>query len=632
MPTKDDRDTNARNAGQPLGGFTTKRKTILAALTIALAGLGGTAVPASAAVASASINGTTATLNLDGADDNETLSVSGGVLVHSGAGGGLNSSSDWDSATPGDQTVPANGTFTVVVNGGAGNDSITVLAKSTEIAQAKLSGEGGDDVLTGADTSDFLEGGEGNDRLVGAKGTDLMDGGAGNDTLVWNNGDGSDRINGEAGNDVTEVNGSATLGDEFTLDPEPGGVKFQRTNLVPFTLDTATERFQVNGLGGNDSITAHAGVGALTLLSVDGGTGNDTVNGSDGPDVIVGGDGNDTLNGGGGDDRIAGGLGADTMNGGAGDDTLVWNNGDGTDVINGDAGSDDVEVNGSPTAGDVFTVRPNAGRIKFDRTNLVPFSLDIGSSETMHANGLGGDDTITVGDVGSYSVTASGGAGNDTLTGGASSDTLLGGSGNDTLNPGAGHDVVFGGEGDDQVNVRDHSADVAFGGDGNDSVVADNANLDTLDGFEKVDRTPFVTPPPAVTPPPVVTRPPVDTSTRPVTIRGGTVKAIRGVVSIRVSCPASSPGNCAGTLTLHTAKGAKLAGRHVALQLGSIRYNLAPGVSRTLRVKLARTSRRLADRKGHLRVLAVSATGVSGKIATSSQRVTLALGTATERK
>jgi hypothetical protein len=158
----------------------------------------------------------------------------------------------------------------------------------------------------------------------------------------------------------------------FTLDPEPGGVKFQRTNLVPFTLDTAAERFQVNGLGGDDTITAHDGVGALTLLSVDGGAGADTVVGSDGPDLILGGEGNDVLSGGAGDDRIVGDRGTDTMNGGAGDDTLVWNNGDGTDVMNGDAGRDDVEVNGAPTAGDVFTVEPNGPRIRFDRTNLVP--------------------------------------------------------------------------------------------------------------------------------------------------------------------------------------------------------------------------------------------------------------------
>ena len=80
-----------------------------------------------------------------------------------------------------------------------------------------------------------------------------MNGGAGNDTLVWNNGDGSDIVDGDAGNDGVEVNGAPTLGDVFTLEPDAGRIKFQRTNLVPFTLDTATERFEVNGLGGNDS-------------------------------------------------------------------------------------------------------------------------------------------------------------------------------------------------------------------------------------------------------------------------------------------------------------------------------------------------------------------------------------------
>jgi Ca2+-binding RTX toxin-like protein len=597
-----------------------KPKTILAALGAAVAAsFAATAGPAQAAVSSASIVGTTATLNLDGADDNVTVSVSGGLLVHGQTTGGLNSGSDWDSATPGNQTVPADGTFVVVVNGGAGNDSLAVLAKSTEIVTAALNGGPGDDVLTGSDTGDSLEGGDGNDRLVGAKGADDMSGSAGNDTLVWNNGDGSDSIDGGAGNDTTEVNGNQTLGDTFTLDPEPGGVKFQRTNLVPFTLDTATERFQVNGLGGDDSITAHDGVGAATLLSVDGGAGADTVNGSDGPDLILGGEGNDVLNGGGGDDRIVGGPGSDTMNGGAGDDTLVWNNGDGTDIINGDPGRDDVEVNGSPTAGDVFTVQPNGSRIKFDRTNLVPFTLDIGSSETMHANGLGGDDTIAVGEVGSYSVTASGGPGNDTLTGGGSSETFLGGSGNDTINPGGGIDFVSGDTGDDTVNIRDNTADLAFGGEGNDSVVADGANLDILDGFENVDRTQVITPPP------------IDTSTRPVTITGGTVKVTNGKAPIKVSCPATSPSNCTGSLEVRTARSVRFHGLRAVLELGSTRYDLAPGATATLKVKLAHGIRNLADRNGHLKVLVVASTGPSGKTAQSSQRDTLALGKTKKR-
>ena len=137
----------------------------------------------------------------------------------------------------------------------------------------------------------------------------------------------------------------------------------------------------------------------------------------------------------------------------------------------------------------------------------MPFSIDIGSSETLHANGLGGNDAIAIGDVGAFEVTVSGGPGDDTLTGSSSSDTFLGGSGNDTITPGGGLDVVSADEGDDQVNVRDRTADVARGGAGNDSAVADNGQLDILDGFEAVDRTPNVTPPP------------VDTRTRPVVIR-----------------------------------------------------------------------------------------------------------------
>ena len=596
-----------------------KRVTILAALAAALAA-SFAATPADAAVSSASIDGPTATLNLDGADDNVTVSVSGGLLVHGQASGGLNSGSDWDSATPGDQTVPADGTFTVVINGGDGNDSLTVLAKSTEIAGATLNGDGGDDVLTGADTNDGLNGGDGNDRLVGAKGTDLMHGDGGNDTLVWNNGDGSDRMVGDAGNDGVEVNGSPTLGDVNTLDPEPGGVKFRRTNLVPFTLDTATERFQVNGLGGNDSVSASDGVGALTLLSVDGGAGDDTISGSDGPDLLLGGEGNDVIGGRGGDDRIVGDRGTDTMNGGAGDDTLVWNNGDNTDVINGDAGRDDVEVNGAPAAGDVFTTQPNGARIKFDRPNLVPFSLDIGTSETMHANGLGGDDAITVGEVGSFSVTASGGPGNDRLTGGRSPETFLGGSGNDTITPGGGIDIVSADDGDDQVNIRDRTADLARGGAGNDSVVADVGQLDVIDGFEVVDRTPNVTPPPVGV-----------KSTQPVIIKGGPVKVNKGVASIKVSSPAGASGHSTGSLTVRTAKAVRLAGLKVTLQLGSARYNIAPGASKTVKVKLAKGSRRLAARNGRLKAIAVASTGPAGRVAQSSKRLTLALGTASNR-
>jgi Ca2+-binding RTX toxin-like protein len=567
--------------------------------------------PAEAAVSSASIAGQVATLNLDGASDTETVSVAGGLLVHT-ASAGLNSA-DWDSARGGDQTVPADGTFHVVVNGGIGDDAITVLAKDTEIIDATLNGEAGDDVLTGADSKDTLNGGDGNDRLAGALGADTMNGGAGNDTLVWNNRDGSDVVNGDAGNDVTEVNGAPNAGDAITLAPNSGRVKLQRTNLVAFTLDTSTERFQVNGLGGNDVISAAPGVGALTSLSVDGGAGDDMASGSEAADLISGGEGNDVLSGQGGDDRIVGDRGADTMSGGGGDDTAVWNNGDGTDVVEGDDGRDDVEVNGAPGAGDAFTVQRNGVRIRFDRTNLVPFSIDIGSSETLHANGLGGDDAISVSDVGGFEVTGSGGSGNDTLTGGGGSETFTGGSGSDTITPGGGLDVVSGDDGDDHVNIRDGASDVARGGAGTDSVVADGPNLDVLDGFESVDRRNVAAPPRA------------GRGAHRLIIGRATVKVRKGIAAVRVSNPAGSGSRNAGTLTIRTAHSVRVGGLRAVLQLGSRHYSVAPGTTRTVRVRLSNGIRRLDDRRGHIAARAVATTNAAGTIATSSRSVTLAL-------
>ena len=117
-----------------------------------------------------------------------------------------------------------------------------------------------------------------------------------------------------------------------------------------------------------------------------GGSAGDSLVGSNLPNVLSGLGGNDTL---------VGARGNDVVSGGAADDVLVWSNGDNSDVLDGDAGTDLVQVNGAVAAGDVFTVGPNGPRVAFARTNLVPFALDIGTVETLTANGIGGDDTFT---------------------------------------------------------------------------------------------------------------------------------------------------------------------------------------------------------------------------------------------
>ena len=149
-------------------------------------------------------------------------------------------------------------------------------------------------------------------------------------------------------------------------------------------------------------------------MTIDAGSGDDTITTGDGADLINGNDGNDTLNGGLGGDRIVGDRGNDTMNGGDGADTLVWNNGDGSDVMNGDGGIDIVEDNLGAGV-DVSTLKNENGRVRYDRTNVGQFNLSMATVELFELNTLGGDDIVdTAADV-TLPVDVNSGDGNDVL-------------------------------------------------------------------------------------------------------------------------------------------------------------------------------------------------------------------------
>jgi Ca2+-binding RTX toxin-like protein len=77
---------------------------------------------------------------------------------------------------------------------------------------------------------------------------------------------------------------------------------------------------------------------------VNGGAGDDTINGNQNNDILSGGPGNDTINGQIGDDTIFGGSGNDTINGNSGKDTI--NGQGGNDQINGNE-NDDVVLGGA---------------------------------------------------------------------------------------------------------------------------------------------------------------------------------------------------------------------------------------------------------------------------------------------
>ncbi|NJR63766.1 MAG: calcium-binding protein [Cyanobacteria bacterium CRU_2_1] len=168
----------------------------------------------------------------------------------------------------------------VEFSGGNGNDTLDASGSSTPIY---ADGGNGNDALTGSSANDTLKGGNGNDFIQGEKGDDRMIGGAGNDLLVWDDGDGSDRISGNQGQDIVGVRGSVSQGDEFTLNQQGSLAIFDRVNLGPFklTVDTS-ETFAVQGDVGNDSFDVNdLSYTAVSLVQFSGGEGNDLLNGID---------------------------------------------------------------------------------------------------------------------------------------------------------------------------------------------------------------------------------------------------------------------------------------------------------------------------------------------------------------
>jgi Ca2+-binding RTX toxin-like protein len=559
---------------------------IAAVAAVALA----TPTTASAAVTT-SVNADTLTVTSDQEADTITLAAAGGVITVN------------RQAT----TLAADDNAKIVVNAGDGADTVDASAlAAADYSALTVNGGNGDDLLTGGSDNDHLLGDGGNDRVVGFKGNDNLEGGDGNDVLVWNNGDNADVMDGGAGADEVEINGAPTAGDIFTAAPNAGRVLFTRTNLAPFTVDFSAERLTVNGLGGDDTFNGAAGLAPLTLLSLNGGSGDDSLSGGDGPDLVTGGDGNDKLNGNGGDDRVVGDRGADTLVGDDGNDTLVWNNGDGSDVADGNAGFDRVEINGSPTAGDAFTVRPNGAQAAIDRTNLVPFTVDF-AAEALTVNGGGGDDQFTVSPgLAGLLVTADGESGNDSLSGSEEADSFLGGDGNDTLTGGAGSDLLDGQQGDDRLLARDGHGDLVRGGTGNDSAQTDALTVDAVDGVETIDATP---PPPAP-----------DTRALLPTLGHITVVRSHGHLIARVplSCPAAETGGCQTTVTLTTAKTIRLGRVRARVILGSQSVSLRGGQRGTLSIRLAAGVATLA-RHGRLSTLVQIATRDAAGNAASRQ-------------
>jgi Ca2+-binding RTX toxin-like protein len=531
------------------------KKSLIAAASAAAA---LAAFPAAASAATVNVAAPNITVTGDGTDETITVADNGQFITVDGV------------AT----TAAADNTFDLTLNAGAGND--TIVVNTAQLRGITVNGEDGNDIITGSPDDDILNGGAGNDtlngnggddRISGNTGADTMNGDAGNDVMVWNPGDGSDVMNGGAGGgDDAELNGGNNA-ENFAATPVAGRVRFERLSPGPFQLDVGpdTERLVLNANGGDDTMVSDPATPTAMLLN--GGTGIDTMSAGAGADFLNGGDDNDSLTGGPGIDRIVGDRGNDTMLGQAGDDTLVWNNGDGSDKMDGEAGLDAIEVNGAAAAGDAFEIAPNGQRVKFDRTNLGPFTLDVATSEVFEINGLGGDDTLLVRPGVPMAVQADGGEGNDSLTGAEEQDTFFGGVGNDTLNGGGGNDLLDGQDGDDTLLARDGVGDLVRGGAGTDSAKVDKADI--LVDVEKVDRKKHGYK--------------ID-----VVNHKAEVKYDRNKKRYYAYVKLEAPKDTKGWLTLVTKKYYKVDGYKVRPVLGKAKYSIDEGDEKRIKVYLAK--------------------------------------------
>jgi Ca2+-binding RTX toxin-like protein len=213
----------------------------------------------------------------------------------------------WDNGDGSDVVEGADGFDTLVFNGMAGGETFDASANGGRLRFVRQDGNivmdvddtervvlrplGGPDATTVNDLSATDVVGIDIDlaAAIGGNAGDLAA-----DTVT---------VNSTGGDDVVEIQGAN--GGAFV-----GGVSPSVTSIH---ADATMDRLLVNGLAGNDLLTAGGLAASAILLTLDGGAGNDTLQGGFGDDVINGGAGTDILNGGAGADQISCGGPGDTI-------------------------------------------------------------------------------------------------------------------------------------------------------------------------------------------------------------------------------------------------------------------------------------------------------------------------------
>jgi Ca2+-binding RTX toxin-like protein len=384
------------------------------------------------------------------------------------------------------------GPFTVDLDPGEQHPGTATDGSGTDVLQnvEHVIGSPGDDVISGDDFGNALQGGPGNDTIAGDAGDDCILGGDGNDTFDENEGvsvaqggtgttNGADAMFGNAGLDDTVTYSSRTARVVVYLEPVFGG---------DGGLSDAGDAEDGADLDGDAFAQDDEGDDVfLDTENVIAGSGNDVVwasfrnNRAD--NELTGGAGNDKLEAGAGNDVFHEGAapsGSDDMDGGTGTDTCDYSLRTGPVTVSFDGADLDGEAGEGDNCGGIvdLAIPGSFGEVGGDEAEGGPVS----SADVEAVLGGSGNDVLTghptAGD------TLSGGAGNDVLSGLGGTDTLDGGTGDDTLAGGAGNDALTGGDGVD-------TADYASAGPGGVRVslaagTATGHGADTLATLENV--------------------------------------------------------------------------------------------------------------------------------------------------
>jgi Ca2+-binding RTX toxin-like protein len=334
-----------------------------------------------------------------------------------------------------------------------------------------LVGGSGDDVLNGSPAgnslagragADTLNGRDADDLLTGGPGPDLLAGGPGIDTSSY-----ADRTTGvtvtldHIANDGNSDDGSADSAQTENVVTGSGDDTVTGDGGIN-VIDTGSGADSAGGGAGPDTINGGPGDDTLGqgVVTADE-DGNDTINGGPGDDIVRGGDNHNVVNGGDGNDTLDGAFGgimgaSDDMHGGTGDDTLIP--GDNPDDVQGDGGFDTVDYRNHNYT-EAVAAGPTGVVVTLDGVRNDGNNYDCSYLGSGECNGSALDNVGTT----IEQVIGTNSADGDTLVGDDLGNTLVGAAGPDILRGHGGDDDLQAndGEADQEINCGDGSSDAA---------------------------------------------------------------------------------------------------------------------------------------------------------------------------